>query len=322
MCRRLFLRGLAPSGARALGSHARTHCSIVLTFPRLNLPEPGRAETPSSIGLQSPLPEADRSQPGPDAAPCCTQLGDPQDHLPPVIHVAGTNGKGSTCAFLRAIGEAAGWRVHVTTSPHLVHLRERFRVAGALVDDAVLADTLAEIERVNAGQAITVFEALAARHHRPQHSKETVPHRTCRGLHMDAGAKRIASEEPRHDTGGGPGGSSGCAVAHAAPNSSVTARSTRGPAPASSSGLRRKRCRSAGSATRRRCAGAIVSAPSKAASARAARNKVSSPRNPSVPSAIHSRAASSSTASGVPMLPRRTRAARMRLPRSRSASAQ
>ena len=90
------------------------------------------------------------------------QLGDPQDHLPPVIHVAGTNGKGSTCAFLRAIGEAAGWRVHVTISPHLVHLRERFRVAGTLVDDGVLADTLAEIERVNAGQAITVFEALAA----------------------------------------------------------------------------------------------------------------------------------------------------------------
>ncbi len=90
------------------------------------------------------------------------QLGDPQDHLPPVIHVAGTNGKGSTCAFLRAMGEAAGWRVHVTTSPHLVHLRERFRVAGALVSDAALADTLAEIEQVNAGQAITVFEALAA----------------------------------------------------------------------------------------------------------------------------------------------------------------
>ena len=90
------------------------------------------------------------------------QLGDPQLHLPPVIHVAGTNGKGSTCAFLRAIGEAAGWRVHVTTSPHLVELRERFRVAGELVDDAVLSDTLAEIERVNAGAPITVFEALAA----------------------------------------------------------------------------------------------------------------------------------------------------------------
>ncbi len=90
------------------------------------------------------------------------QLGDPQDRLPPVIHVAGTNGKGSTCAFLRAIGEEAGWRVHVATSPHLVHLRERFRIAGELVTDASLAETLAEIEQVNAGAPITVFEALAA----------------------------------------------------------------------------------------------------------------------------------------------------------------
>ncbi len=90
------------------------------------------------------------------------QLADPQLALPPVVHVAGTNGKGSTCAFLRAIGEAAGWRVHVTISPHLVELRERFRVAGRLVDDAVLADTLLEIERVNEGAAITVFEALVA----------------------------------------------------------------------------------------------------------------------------------------------------------------
>ncbi len=90
------------------------------------------------------------------------QLGDPQLRLPPVIHVAGTNGKGSTCAFLRAIGEAAGWRVHVTISPHLIELRERFRLAGELVSDEVLSDTLAEIEQVNAGAPITVFEALAA----------------------------------------------------------------------------------------------------------------------------------------------------------------
>jgi len=90
------------------------------------------------------------------------QLGDPQHHLPPVIHVAGTNGKGSTCAFLRAIGEAAGWRVHVTISPHLIELRERFRIAGRLVDGAVLAATLAEIEQVNDGAPITVFEALVA----------------------------------------------------------------------------------------------------------------------------------------------------------------
>lgn len=89
-------------------------------------------------------------------------LGDPQRALPPVIHVAGTNGKGSTCALLRAIGEAAGWRVHVTTSPHLVRLNERFRIAGTLVSDTVLAATLDEIERANAGAPITVFEVLSA----------------------------------------------------------------------------------------------------------------------------------------------------------------
>ena len=90
------------------------------------------------------------------------QLGNPQEHLPPVIHVAGTNGKGSTCAFLRAIGEAAGLRVHVTISPHLVELRERYRLAGTLVEEDVLSATLEEIERVNAGAPITVFEALSA----------------------------------------------------------------------------------------------------------------------------------------------------------------
>jgi dihydrofolate synthase/folylpolyglutamate synthase len=89
-------------------------------------------------------------------------LGNPERRAPPVIHVAGTNGKGSTCAFLRAMGEAAGWRVHVTTSPHLVRLNERFRLAGQLVSDEQLEATLAEIERVNAGAAITVFEVLAA----------------------------------------------------------------------------------------------------------------------------------------------------------------
>jgi dihydrofolate synthase/folylpolyglutamate synthase len=89
-------------------------------------------------------------------------LGDPQLRLPPVIHVAGTNGKGSVCAFLRAIGEAAGRRVHVGTSPHLVRLNERFRVAGTLVSDDALVRVLAEIERVNAGAPITVFEVLTA----------------------------------------------------------------------------------------------------------------------------------------------------------------
>ncbi len=89
-------------------------------------------------------------------------LGDPQLRLPPVIHVAGTNGKGSVCAFLRAMGEAAGWRVHVSTSPHLVRLNERFRIAGALVSDGALVAVLAEIERVNDGASITVFEVLTA----------------------------------------------------------------------------------------------------------------------------------------------------------------
>jgi dihydrofolate synthase/folylpolyglutamate synthase len=88
------------------------------------------------------------------------QLGNPQLHLPPVIHVAGTNGKGSTCAFLRAIGEAAGLRVHVFTSPHLVRFNERIRVAGEIVDDASLEAILAEVERVNDGAPITVFEVL------------------------------------------------------------------------------------------------------------------------------------------------------------------
>ena len=90
------------------------------------------------------------------------QLGHPERRLPPVIHVAGTNGKGSTCAFLRAMAESAGLRVHVYTSPHLVRFNERFRIAGRLVSDAALADALEHIERVNDGAAITVFEVITA----------------------------------------------------------------------------------------------------------------------------------------------------------------
>ena len=67
------------------------------------------------------------------------RLGRPQDRLPPAIHVAGTNGKGSVCAFLRAALEAAGHDVHVYTSPHLVRFNERIRLAGKLVPDAELA---------------------------------------------------------------------------------------------------------------------------------------------------------------------------------------
>ena len=73
------------------------------------------------------------------------RLGNPHRKLPPVFHVAGTNGKGSTCAFLRAMLEADGKRVHVTTSPHLVRYNERIRLAGELISDAALADLLAEV---------------------------------------------------------------------------------------------------------------------------------------------------------------------------------
>jgi dihydrofolate synthase/folylpolyglutamate synthase len=90
------------------------------------------------------------------------KLGNPERRLPPIIHVAGTNGKGSTCAFLRAIGEAAGWRVHVFTSPHLVRFNERFRVAGMIVSDEVLTATMAHIEAVNANAPITLFEVITA----------------------------------------------------------------------------------------------------------------------------------------------------------------
>jgi dihydrofolate synthase / folylpolyglutamate synthase len=90
------------------------------------------------------------------------KLGGPEQRLPPVIHVAGTNGKGSTCAFLRAMAEAAGLRVHVYTSPHLVRFNERFRLAGTLVSDAALAAALEEVEQINAGAPITVFEVITA----------------------------------------------------------------------------------------------------------------------------------------------------------------
>src|SRR6266540_1064900 len=93
-------------------------------------------------------------------------LGHPERQLPPTIHVAGTNGKGSTIAFMRAILEAAGLRVHVYTSPHLVRFNERFRLGakgeGRLVSDDALADALSECERVNAGASITVFEITTA----------------------------------------------------------------------------------------------------------------------------------------------------------------
>ncbi|MNL09387.1 Folylpolyglutamate synthase [compost metagenome] len=90
----------------------------------------------------------------------CAALGDPQDRLPPVVHVAGTNGKGSTVSLIRAIAEAAGLRVHAYTSPHLVRFNERIRLAGTLISDDYLNDVLDRIEAVS-GEA-TVFESTTA----------------------------------------------------------------------------------------------------------------------------------------------------------------
>jgi len=85
-------------------------------------------------------------------------LGHPEKRLPPVIHVAGTNGKGSTVAFMRAIAEAAGLRVHVITSPHLVRFAERIRLAGKLITDDQISDLITRIEAANDGQPISFFE--------------------------------------------------------------------------------------------------------------------------------------------------------------------
>jgi dihydrofolate synthase/folylpolyglutamate synthase len=94
--------------------------------------------------------------------PVLAALGHPEKRLPPVIHVAGTNGKGSTIAFMRAMLEAAGARVHVYTSPNLVRINERFRIGsaggGVLVSDAELKDALEACERANGDAPITVFE--------------------------------------------------------------------------------------------------------------------------------------------------------------------
>ena len=90
------------------------------------------------------------------------RLGNPQDRLPPVFHVAGTNGKGSTCAFLRAMLEADGKRVHVTTSPHLVRYNERIRVAGELIPDARLAELLAEVLDLGEDLSPSFFEVTIA----------------------------------------------------------------------------------------------------------------------------------------------------------------
>jgi dihydrofolate synthase / folylpolyglutamate synthase len=99
--------------------------------------------------------------------PLMARLGNPERRLADVIHVAGTNGKGSTVAFLRAMLEAAGRRVHVYTSPHLVRFNERIVLARAdgssqPIDEAVLRDYLVRVEAANAGDPITFFEITTA----------------------------------------------------------------------------------------------------------------------------------------------------------------
>src|SRR5207248_11331283 len=89
-------------------------------------------------------------------------LGNPQDSLPPAVHIAGTNGKGSTLATLRACFEAAGYRVHAYTSPHLVRFHERIRLAGKLIEEDALLALLEECERANGGAPITFFEITTA----------------------------------------------------------------------------------------------------------------------------------------------------------------
>jgi dihydrofolate synthase / folylpolyglutamate synthase len=120
------------------------------------------------------------------------RLGHPERKLPAVVHVAGTNGKGSTIAYLRAILEAAGHRVHVYTSPYLVRINECYRLGGAgggvLVEDDELRRALEHCERVNAGEPITIFEieTAAAFHLFSQHAADVVLLEVGLGGRLDA----------------------------------------------------------------------------------------------------------------------------------------
>ncbi|RED15707.1 bifunctional folylpolyglutamate synthase/dihydrofolate synthase [Parasphingopyxis lamellibrachiae] len=126
--------------------HARSDDPAVqLQLDRLTALSPGR----DTLGLERITELLDR-------------LGNPHRSLPPVFHVAGTNGKGSTCAFLRAAIEAAGLTAHVYTSPHLVRFNERIRLAGKLVSDERLATLLAETLDCAEGINPSFFEATTA----------------------------------------------------------------------------------------------------------------------------------------------------------------
>ncbi|WP_326524369.1 bifunctional folylpolyglutamate synthase/dihydrofolate synthase [Sphingomonas sp.] len=124
--------------------------------------------TSTSPAVQAQLDRLTMLSPGVDVlglsriAELLHRLGDPQLALPPVFHVAGTNGKGSTCAFLRAALEAQGYRVHAYTSPHLVRFNERVRVAGRLIDDDALAALLGRVLDVSDGTGASFFEVSTA----------------------------------------------------------------------------------------------------------------------------------------------------------------
>ena len=140
------------------------------------------------------------------------RLDHPEHKLPPVIHVAGTNGKGSTIAYLRAILEAAGLRVHVYTSPYLVRINECFRLGrsggGVLVGDDELRAVLEHCEQVNNGEPITIFEietaaafCLFAQHPADVRAAGSRPRRTA-GLHQcgrrAAGDRNRAGQHGSH----------------------------------------------------------------------------------------------------------------------------
>jgi dihydrofolate synthase / folylpolyglutamate synthase len=122
----------------------------------------------SSPAVQAQLDRLTALSPGRDVlgleriSELCARLGNPQDRLPPVFHVAGTNGKGSTCAFLRGSIEAAGLTAHVYTSPHLVRFNERIRLAGKLIEDGMLAALLAEVLDHADGLEASFFEVTTA----------------------------------------------------------------------------------------------------------------------------------------------------------------
>lgn len=124
--------------------------------------------TSSHPAVQEQLDRLSRLSPGADMlgleriTALLARLGDPHRSLPPVFHVAGTNGKGSTCAFLRAAIEASGRSAHVFSSPHLVRFNERIRIAGQLVEDGALAALLGQVLDVADGIRPSFFEVTTA----------------------------------------------------------------------------------------------------------------------------------------------------------------